>query len=163
RLNPRPETYLYIAWLGTSADYFKIRELERAFSVIVDEPEKFEVVVTDYTASGDFQRDNAMKTRFQALITMGEIDAIITSRQGVEEFIEGNMFLQTVDEILNFFHVDEEKFFFAEEKIFAVSLEGSQFLKNVEINSDDNFLCVIVNSKRFHELAKALEVLLNGA
>jgi hypothetical protein len=163
RLNPRPETYLYIAWLGVGADYAKIRNLESAFAIITEDPEHYEVIVTDYSPSGDWQRDNAMKTRFQAFIMMGEIDAIITSRQGVEEFIEGNMFLQTVDEVLKFFPVAEERIFLANEKFFAISLEGSPFLQELEIDAEDNFLCVIVNSNRFYEIAKAVEVLLNGA
>jgi hypothetical protein len=166
-INPRPSTYLYIAWIAADANHFQLRDMEKAFGVIVDDPERYEVLVTNYTLTGDRQHDSALQTRFVSLIQLGAMDAIITTRHEVEGLIySDNILIRTVDDVLEFLpdpSAHENRFVSAQEQFWAVSLEGSPFLEELGICSNDVFLCVIVNTKRFYEIAKALEVLIYGA
>jgi hypothetical protein len=161
-INPRPKTYLYIACIGIDTNYLQIREMEKAFAVIVEEPERYEVYVTDYTLTGERQYDNALQTRFVSMIQLGEIDAIITSRHELEALISAEtLIIRKIDS--GIFARYQDRFTESDGSVWAISLEGSSFFENLGIRTDDVYLCIVVNTKRLHGTVNALEVLVYGA
>jgi len=168
RLNPRPDEYLYIGWIGISAAPFQLSDLAGELSVIVEDTERQIVVITDYSMTENNQVNRALQTRFMALIQIGAMDAFITTREGFEGLYEEG-FIRHVDEVINYSEVvleerllainDEE----APPQFYAISIEGSPLLEQLGIESSDAYLCVILNTQRFCAIAKALEVLIYGA
>ncbi|MDR0271870.1 MAG: hypothetical protein LBI27_00935 [Clostridiales bacterium] len=164
-LNPKPDEYLYIAWLNIPAQSWQIEELARGLSVITEDPERQAVTITNYSETQDTRINAALETRFNALLLMGAMDVLITTREGVEavfEIEEDFRFIRSLDEISQIY-LTEERALLIEGEIFAISLEGSPLLEYYEIDSSDAYLCVIINTERFFEIAKTLEVFLNDA
>jgi hypothetical protein len=127
-----------------------------------------------------------MQTRFSAMLQMGVLDMMITTREGVYASARTGL-LRPVDEVKNYFFENnpqksaslEDRIIFIysddmfedgveapmENTVFAmaISLHDSPFLQDFGIETEDAYLCVIVNSGRFYAISKALEVLLYGA
>ncbi|MCL1882353.1 MAG: hypothetical protein FWF81_01185 [Defluviitaleaceae bacterium] len=162
-INPPPEEYLYIAWVGIPVFEYQLREMSYELSVITDNPERQEVVVSDYTATGNRQMDEAIRIRFMAFLQLGSIDAMITTREGLYA-AEGERFIRPAEGVLEYLEVATERLVSNEyQQIIAISLENSPFFQQFDIEPYDLYLCVIINASRFYEISKALEVILYGA
>ncbi|MCL2048917.1 MAG: hypothetical protein FWG87_09335 [Defluviitaleaceae bacterium] len=163
-VNPRPSTYLYIAWFEVEADFLQLHELQKALDVIVENPERHEVLITDYTNMNDRRQNSGLQARFLALHKMNAIDALITTRQGAEGLISENFLIRPADEVLGLLpSIDEERLIWADSSVWAISLAGSPLMERLYIDTSDVYLCVILNTERIYEIARAVEVLINGA
>lgn len=165
-LNPRPAEYLYIAWDGVPAWDFQLYALEGELSVIVENPERQAVFITDYTMRGNRQFDDNMRMRFVAMLQMGAIDVMITTYDGINAAVnveDMRPVVGTLDDMLDYVDFDlGDRLLRINGQIVAVSLYGSPVLQSFDIDSSDAYFCVIVNSSRHFEIAKALEVFLYG-
>ncbi|MCL2576560.1 MAG: hypothetical protein FWE27_00720 [Defluviitaleaceae bacterium] len=167
-LNPRPEEYLYIAWDGVPAASWQLTQLSDALSAIT--PENETITVTNYTLGDNHATNNALITRFETLLMLGMMDIYITTREGAAITNVGEQkFTRPVDEIRNYMieinpQIElHDRLYDAETPDYmSISLEGSPLLEQLGIDTSDIFLCVFVNTTRFYEIAKALEVLLSG-
>ncbi|MCL1845960.1 MAG: hypothetical protein FWF77_08665 [Defluviitaleaceae bacterium] len=166
-LNPRPAEYLYIAWDNVPAFDIQLYELSEGLSVIVADPERQAVFITDYTVRGNRQFDDNMRMRFIAMLQMGAIDALITNGEGIQaafDVEDGRVVIGNLDRVLEYTDIEvNERFVFYRGQVMAVSLYGSPILENFGIDSSDAYFCIIVNSRRPREVAAALEVFLYGS
>jgi len=191
RLNPRPNDYLYIAWLGIPARHAQLTGfVDELTEKIAEDPERQVVVFTDYTFSDNFQVNQALQTRFMAMLQMGQLDMFISTREGIEGMIdvgtEDFSYIRTVDEIMEYLEeinpqmhaalIESDRIipltFPTEdggrelseiEYLVAISLYGSEFLAQHGFDYRDAYLSVVNSSRRFFAIAQALEVLLDGA
>ncbi|MCL1844070.1 MAG: hypothetical protein FWF79_09675 [Defluviitaleaceae bacterium] len=167
-INPPMRDYMYIAWVGEALPHFQLLEIGEQLSVIVEDPERQIVSVTDYSFTDNPQVNMALQTRFMGLLQMGALDVFITTREGVYGFIEEG-FIRTVYDVTGFLAennpqvYNELELFVVEPYAAAVSLENSPFMQRLGIDTSDLYLCVVVNTERFYEISKALEVLFYGA
>ena len=177
-INPPKYEYLYIAWAGIPAMPWILDELSQGLTVIVEDPERQTVFISDYSETGNPQMDMAVMTRFMALLQTASIDAFITTGGGIEELAEEG-FIRPVHDILDAFAAINptmeigDRFlsiyhhpWYSEEPVsdvLGISLAGSPFIEYFGISTDDMYLAVIGNATRFENIAKALEVFLYGA
>jgi hypothetical protein len=186
-LNPPPDNFVYVAWLGVPASAERLDFLADELSVVIDDPENYAITITNYTQIEHSPGYNqAMQTRFFSWLQLGELDVIITTRMGVNEIaIEG--LIRPVNEVVDYWNsrnprnplgdrittlraedfVQFDEFIqFREDderEIVAISLAGSPLLERAGIDSELAYLCLVVNSSRPLNITKVLEVLLYGA
>jgi len=168
-MNPRPAEYLYIAMDGINAENWQISQISTALAEIT--PENETVTVTNYTVTGNPAVDNALTSRFTALLFVGAMDIYITTRDGATMLAEQG-YSRAVDEIRTYIAENNpqihetmhERLFAAETADYmAISLEGSPLLTKAGIDTSDIYLCIFANTTRFYEISKAVEALLDGA
>ena len=99
-LNPSPDEYLYVAWFGPPAFHGQLDVMSDALSVIVSDPEREIVQITNYDMGGDPQIVMAMQTRLFALLQSAAIDVFIAPREGIESFTAEGI-LRPVDDVLH--------------------------------------------------------------
>jgi hypothetical protein len=159
RLNPKPDDYLYIAWDGVNADRLQLENLAHALSVIVENPESQAVAITNYSMTENFQVNQALRTRLMALMQVGNVDAYIATGEIINVLYRGG-YLRPLCDVVSHLENDVSG---RMENLYAVSLEGSPLLAEMEIDSTDIYLSMILNSENIYAMAKVLEVLLYGA
>ncbi|MCL2198697.1 MAG: hypothetical protein FWB80_07225 [Defluviitaleaceae bacterium] len=172
-INPRPNEYVYIAWVGITATPHQLDAASEELSKIVYNPYREIAVITDYSTTGNPEMDMALQTRFMALLQMGNIDVFIAPREGIDAFAEQG-FIRPLGDILDY--VEDRRVLYAihdrvilmedmyaNTHFLAVSLQGSPFLERYGLDADDIYFSFVVTSQRFYAVAKALEVILYGA
>ncbi|MCL1863186.1 MAG: hypothetical protein FWF78_06450 [Defluviitaleaceae bacterium] len=173
RLNPSPDEYIYIAWVGIEAFAHSLESASDELSIIVYNPERERAFITDYSSTSNSEMDMALQTRFMALLQMGNIDAFIAPREGIDAFAEQG-FVRPLSDVLPYVENRQVLYaihdriiliedMYANTHFLAVSLQGSPFFARHGIGADDIYLGVVANSQRFYAIAKALEVILYDA
>lgn len=175
QLNPRPDDYLYVAWLGVPATIWQLGGLAEGLNSIVEDPETQRVLITNYTLAEDHRTNVALQTRFISFLQIGKIDVLITTRAEVEVATAEGI-IRPTDEVTYYLasrNVEfEERLFAVPEdpydpeaasQFMAISLTGTSFLEEYGINTSDVYLAVIVNTQNFYAISRALEMLLYGA
>lgn len=172
-INPRPDEYLYIAWIGVEAFPHQLTAASGELTdSIVYNPERQIAIILDYTTTGNPEMDMALQTRFLALLQLGNIDAFIAPREGIDSFAEQG-FIRPLGDVTPYIG-DNQILYAIHDRIIliedaysnthflAVSLQGSPFLERYGLGASDIYLSMVANSQRFYALAKALEVFLYG-
>lgn len=183
RLNPPPDEYVYIAWLGVAATTTQLENLAAELSVIVEDPERQIIQITDYSLSPNPQMNDALQARFVAFLHLGALDVFISTREAANEMAHFG-YIRTIDEVMDYLaqinprldledrlllltfdhEYTENEFFDPDAEYFiGISLAGSPVLEEFGIDSSIAYLCVIINTRRLYEIAELLEVLLYGA
>ena len=176
RLNPPRRHYLYIAWFGPIT-LFNSNDLKNGLEVIIDDPEKYEVFISLYSMPGNPQMQRALAQRFNAMMTLGDIDIIIFNefyRLDVGNFL---MSLEQVIDYLFYLHptgaeaIIETILQWSSESIWeegaiihpqAFSLGSFAIFHDIEMPSDDLFLGVAFGTDNHFRIAKAVLVLFYG-
>jgi len=183
RLNPPMQEYLYIAWMGLPAHQEHLHEMGRSLSTIIDEhqQERYAVVIRSYTLTGDPQMDNALLSRFHALLSVGGVDALFltetemidSARQGILAPVHDMMQLienidpQTYELISNSIQtITYEEFVLSQGQEgatitddLAIRLDDTPLLTEMGFFTDDLYFAKVINSEKTYELAKALRML----
>ncbi|MCL2387276.1 MAG: hypothetical protein FWC89_06960, partial [Defluviitaleaceae bacterium] len=154
---------------------------------MVEDLDRERVEITNFTAVENARTNHAIQTRFISFLTIGALDAFVTTREGVEDVTAAG-FTRPLTEVKQYLaEINPQLYATIEERLFviemesevaseiesnddseyvqfiAVSLAGSPKLSLVGIDCENVYLCMIVNSERFYNIARALEVLLDGA
>ena len=140
-INPPPDDFLYIAWIGIPAMPATLEGMSEKLSVIVDDPESQRVIITNYSITADPGFNMAMQTRLMALLQTASIDVFVTTGGGLDELAEQGLLHPTP----------------------PVSLAGSPFLEYFGKDSSDVYMAIAGNTRRLDTIIKALEVFLYGA
>ena len=166
-INPPPNTFLYIGWLGNPVPFTTLSEMGNRLSIIVENPAREIVLFSNYNVTEDPQLNSAMQTRFFALMQTGAIDVFISSREGVQGWAEMGI-LQNVNGIKHdaisdrlitvSYVVDGTDELITD--VMAVSLHGSPFMEYFGIPTDDMYMVLVGNAFRFDRVLAGLEVLL---
>jgi len=166
-LNPPKREYLYIAWLGNPAMFTQLNDLAQDLNVIIEDYERYHVVVTSYASQGNPNEDQAMQARFAGLMSMGNIDIILSTREGIEELIDVG-WVRPMDDVLVYLpNMPDKRFFWRtpyggrNPAIMAINLEGSSVMEAHWLMPEDLFLTLVVNASRPYEVSKALRVILD--
>lgn len=171
-LNPSPREYLYIAWDGVPIAGYRLNVFAEELSIIVENPERQAVFITDYTTGDNQQINDNMQMRFVAMLQLNAIDVLITTYDGVQTALDvepSRRVIRNVDSVLEYLYEINPEIQMNDRvlthagQLWAISLYGSPFLAQFDLDGGDVYFCVIANSRRPYEIAKALEVLLNGA
>jgi len=179
-LNPPKRDYIYIAWQGVIIHSDPLEELGRELSVIIEDEDRYQVTIRSYLLTGDAQMDQALITRFFAMMHVGDVHAMIGTSVSMINAAEDSI-TKSVHEVLAYVRtLDPELYeylaprapimvFFAEDDTdtptmdtMAISLHGSPLLYELGIPSEDLYLGIIANSEHYYELAKALVVMFEG-
>ena len=180
-INPPKRDYLYISWQAGVIHREPIEGLAGRLSVIVSDPGRYTVTVTDYTLTGEPQMDQAMITRFHALLSVGGVHALIATQHGI---YEAAMFgiLRPVQEVLDIvgehdrdiyaklmlrllyisFHPEGDEELPVVSGDMAICIAGMPMVEELGIRMDDLYIGLIINSERVDELARALIVMYGG-
>jgi len=176
-INPNPQNYFYIAWLGPPIQMEYLENLSHSLEEIVENPNRQIVQVTSYSASPLPEENMAIQVRFIAMLQLQELDMFLTQRGGVSEiaaegFIRpihgfmdyladaGSPLYETLSERLldvTFSHWDDDNLSDITDTM-AFSLAESPLLASVGIDTSDLYASIVVNSERYREMAQALEV-----
>jgi len=163
QLNPPTQEFLYVVWLGPIASFGQLIDLADALEIIVEDPERQAVFISDFTETEDRRLNANLRERFSFFLQAGDFDMFITTRQGAYE-LAGQRFIRPVDEVVQGMNIEHLLLAIEpEEEMLAVSLAGSPLLYELGIEASDIYMCVVVNTRRVERVAKALEVLLYGA
>ena len=171
-INPPKHEYVYFAWQAGFIHPERLDELGERLTVIVPDPSRYVVSVRSYVLTGEPPRDQALITRFHALMTVGDIHGMLTTREGV---YEGAVFgiLVSPHVVLDFLREDNPALYeemsrrllyltftpYEGEEITiaaAINLSGLPMLAAVGIDMEDLYLGVLVGSEYYHRIAAAL-------
>ena len=175
-INPPKRDYLYIAWQAWFVPPEQLEELSQRLNVIVENQERYQVSVRSYVLTGEPQMDQAIVTRFHAMLSVGDVHAIVIESATITEYAEVGMIMpvhELVDAVrdlspalynditnrirpVTYTPRDEDT---PVTDMMAISLYGAPLLTELEIISTDLYLGVLVNTNHFYELAKILQVL----
>ena len=176
-LNPPKQIYLYIAWRGYEEMPERMQLLGHHLSVIVDDLERQQVLVSNYLPSGIQQVDMQVASQLTAMLTMGEIDLLIVQyadlidwsrsghiqnwdapmeavarfNPGLYEMLSTKLMPVTFQPLASGTPLRTE--------FMALPLAESPIMQALGFEADRLFLCVVVNSRRLDEIARALIVL----
>jgi len=172
-INPRQSEYLYVIWLGEPVALNTLPELEEQLSVIVNDPVREAVFISNFLQTGNPQMDMALQTRFIALLQIGALDIFLTTREGLDEVAEAG-WIRPICELMEavadiapelYTMLRDERIitaYIAENEHaseVAISLTGSPLVD--AFGFDELYLSVVVNTTRIDSVAKALEVFWN--
>jgi len=174
-INPPMRDYVYIAWNAGLVPMEVLDNLGERLSIIVEDErqERYEAAVRSYMLTDDPQMNQALITRFHAMIQIGALDAMIMPLGYVHAHAEFGIikpitdvmaYLQTIDPAIhdhiqeralfvNFNYMDTEEYI---EDYMAISLQDSPLLTELGFNTSDMYIGIIITSPRPYEMAKAL-------
>jgi len=171
-INPPKRDYVYIAWQAHAVHHEHLTALGERLSVIVEDTERYRVSFNSYVLVGDPQMDQALITRFFAMLQVGEVHAIITARDEIAASASGGFLgpiypvLDALAELNSDVHnyVLERVATFTyspegEEAVthaLGINLDGAPLLEELGFFTNDVYLCLIINSSHYYELAKVL-------
>ena len=175
-LNPPKQDYLYIAWQGGMTLPEQLIMFGDRLSIIVEDYERYGVAVRSYVLSGDPQFDQALIGRFHALISVGDIHAIITTREYIREFAEFGIIIPITDVLAELEKLCQYTHEIIAERVYsftfvsyhendtvtdamAIDISGAPLLEELELFGDNIYIATIINTDRFYETAKALYVM----
>ena len=175
-LNPPKRDYLYISWQGGIISMDSLNMLGDRLSIIVEDPEQYIVTVRSYELTGEPQMDQAIITRFHAMLSVGEIHAVITSSEAVREFAEFGIIIPITEVLAELEKLCRDAHGIVADRVFsftfisyhdgtvtsdamAIDISGAPLLEELGLISNNIFLAAIVNTDRFYETAKALYVM----
>ena len=171
-ISPRKFEYLYIAWLGIPADEAALEGISQELGVIVENPARQVVAITDYTETGNFSVDRHLRTRFRAMLQTGALDLFFTTDVGITELAEEG-FIQSTERLMqNIYTHNPELYTLLSERLLYVQFErGDELRSNYMAISLHGFwpefgtiyAAVVGNTTRFNEIRRALEVIIDGS
>jgi len=174
-INPPRRSHLYIAWQAGLVHTNHLDEMGERLSVIVDNPDRYHVLVNTYILGEDSQINNAMVTRFHALLSVGEVSAIIATYQGIQEgsdfgllrpptgvlaiIREDNppLYEALLDRLLTITFEEEDGTYTTD--IMAINISGAPLVTDVGIEMDDLYLGLIANFLYDDRIIDALAVM----
>ena len=175
-INPPKRDYLYIAWQAGEVLPAQLTELGERLRVIAGDQARYEVSVRSYVVTGSLQMDQAMAARFQALVSVGDLHGIITTREGIVHFLQLGIIMpvhELMAEIRGLCPVLYGKLYDRVQVITfrprdydayitdarAICLHGAPLLTALEIPTENIYFGVLVNASRVYETAKALQII----
>ena len=183
-LNPPKQEYLYVAWLAGPAFHEDLENLARRLDIIVSEdPERYEVAVRSYFLTGDPQMDQAIITRFNALLSLGSIHVLLMSYDEVHinaSFGTLGLIYDTMDALRELDRDMYDKltdrqqaityrlFDFIQEnspevtETLVICLQDAPLLTELGFRTDDMYFGIVINANHPYESAKALIALFGG-
>jgi len=181
-INPPPRDYLYLAWQGNIIHTDPLEELGERLTVITENPDRYNVAVRSYLLTGEPQMDQAIITRFFAIMHVGDLHGILTTGANLVGLAEEGIInpvhdlLTYVEEINPELHdylalraplitfvpdiADHDGTVVTDNM--GISLHGSPLLYELGIPTGDLYLTITSVSDRYYELAKALVVMFEG-
>jgi len=177
-INPQKRSYLYIAWQAHQVAPSQLEDISDRLGVIVEDDDRYMVMVRSYTLTGDPQMDQAIFTRFSALISIGDLHVIIATYDELLGNASGQI-LKPLDGLVAYLedtnpalhHEVENRLktstftisnIHGETEItdaMAISLAGLPFFEEVGIESDDLYIVVVGGVYMYHEISQALAVM----
>jgi len=175
-INPPKRDYLYIAWQAGIVMQDNLDILGQRLNVMVENQERYHVSVRSYYLTGEPQLDQALITRFHAMVHVGDLHATIMPWEDVLPSAAFGV-IKPVDDLLtaareinldlyhllwervvmlNYVPDGQEDFI---EEAMAISLQGAPLLEELGYITDDLYIAMIVTSDNYYELAKALAVM----
>ena len=174
-INPPKNDYLYIAWQAGLAPTEMLDNLGERLSVIVEDPERYQVSVRSYTLGDDPQMNHALITRFHAMLSIGEIHAVLTTEEEAEQFAEFGI-IASLDEVLTIVRESKPDLYDAmaerliamtfipdgEEEtvtdIMSIHMGGLPIFTELGLISDDIFFGVVINARQPYSIVELLGV-----
>jgi len=173
-INPPKRDYVYIAWQAQAVHPEHLNTLEDRLSIILEVPERYRISVNSYVLVGEPQMDQALVTRFFAMLHVGDIHAIMASRNEMIGSAYGGIIrpiypvLDALEElnpdlhdyiakrVAVFTYSPEEDPAAAVTSAMGISLNDAPLLRELGFFTEDLYLCLIINSSHYYELAKVL-------
>jgi len=174
-INPPKRDYLYIAWQANPVHIETLNEMAEKLNVIVYNPNRYHVSVRSYVLGHDPQVNQAIITRFHALLTVGDIHAMLTTYQGVQE-AAGIQMIRSTEGVLDIlresnpplYEIISERlltvtYITLDDEIeitdtMAICMSGAPMLESLGIDTSDLFMGVVA-PRHFNEIASALAVM----
>jgi len=169
-INPPLQDYLYVAWIGNDPPPGGLGRLGDRLSRIVINPERQQVSITSYSNTGHTMANRNLSAQFSAKLQAGDIDFIITTREGMDELVNSGFirpisaFLEDVPELYNLvaprlltitYIIGEQEFTHP----MAISLNFAPLFLELELGSDDLYLTIVYNTDNIYAMMKAIRVL----
>ena len=180
-INPPKRDYLYIAWQAHMVAHDQLGALGDRLSVIVENPERYHVRVQSYALTGEPQMDQALITRFFAMMQVGELHAIITTgdemlanaygglikpiypvmdalaeiNPGLHDYISERLITLTFTPEVSARDGEAETV----TEVMSIDLNGVPLLDELGFWSEDLYFGLVISSDYYYQLAKALVVL----
>ena len=179
-INPPKNDYLYIAWQADFVPMGVLENLGQELSVIVDNPSRYRVSVRSYLLGDDPSMNMALITRFHAMVSIGDLHALINTREETYHFAEHGM-IRPLHEVVSaaleadpaiyaalserlvtmtFTLFDEDVEMQPITDIMSIHIGGLPLLTELGIISEDLYLSVVINADRPESFGKLLGVLL---
>ena len=176
-LNPPRQEYLYFVWIGPPVTSFVLEDFAEELNIIVENPSRYVVRATNYNMQGlDPQMAMGLQARFVAQMQMRSLDLFMLTKEELYDFSSGGFILpiisfmegleQTSPAVYNALkeRLTEITFFSEEQDIvitdfMAANMNGIRFFEKFDIQTDNLYLAVVINSERFERAARALEVI----
>ena len=178
--NPPRQEYIYFVWVGPPVTSFMLDDFaEEVGSVIVENPDRYVVRASNYSLEGlNPQMVMGLQTRFVAQLQQRSLDLFLLTKDELHGFSSNGFilpimyFMDEIKEISPAVHnllaerLVEITFYEEENEVtitdyMAASMYGIPFFEKFNIQTDDLYLAVVINSERFERAVRALEVLLD--
>ena len=173
-INPPKTDYLYIAWVGEQTAPSILTDIGESLSIIVNNPYRESVSVHSYAFTDNPQIDSMTQQRFFAMLQVGSIDLFLTPHQGVIELAESEL-SRPMNEVMQYVATINPELYrqvteqlaiitfeldgYTYTEAMAVSLANTPFFEYLNINANDIYLAVVINTQNFDRIAKALEAI----
>ena len=174
-INPPKRDYVYIAWQAGHVNMMALDNLGEDLSVIVENPDRYQVAVRSYVISDDLdpQMIQALITRFHAMLSVGGIHAIISTYEGVMEQAEVEiirpicevvdilreweyeLYTMLADRLLTITYTPDEQ---EHERtgLMAINVSGAPLLVEHGLSSDGLYLTLVVNATPVEGIASTI-------
>jgi len=174
-INPPKREYLYIAWQAPHVPHIALEELSDRIGVILDNNDRYQVSVRSYVLTDDVQMTQAIVTRFHALLSVGDIHAVISNRQGMQENAEFGLVRHPEEMMAVLRETNPPLYDIITERLLTITVElldddpvtdtkaidisGAPLLVELGFTMDDLYIGFVANSQRYEQLARALAVI----
>ena len=175
--NPPRQDYLYFVWIGPPVTTFVLDDFAEELNKIVENPDRYAVRSSHQNFEGlDPQMVMGLQARFVAQLQRRSLDIFMITKEELY-YLSSNGLVLPIKSFMNsleennpsvhdfmakrlieitFFHVVYE---LTITDYMAVSLDGVSFFDKFDIETDNLYLAVVINTERFERAARALEVI----
>jgi len=173
---PPPRDYVYIAWQAGPIHPLLLDELSESLHPIVPDMERYVVAVRSYVISGaDPQHDQALITRFHALLTVGDLHVTLLPYEDLTPNAEFGT-IKAIDDLfpelspamyenararavtVDFIDRDGEEV----SQMVAIHLAGAPLLEELGIDTTNLYLALISTGNVYSAVANVLEMMFEG-
>ena len=165
-LNPGPVVVLGIAWdYGFQLEEFYDTLAEELMTGLSLDSYKERIEITQFFETGEPQMDMVNMQRFAAMLSVGELDIIVTSKEGIESYAYQGVLIDIGD----WFPADTPGLLWAKDEngvssVYGISLMDSQIFLSAGFfyleGPSTPYLGVIINTSREELVRQAVDLLL---
>jgi len=175
-INPPMREYLYIAWQADHVPAVALEDFSENLNIIVENQGRYRASVRSYVMTDNPQFNQAIVTRFHALLSVGDVHAVIATSQGMQENADFGLIRHPEELLAVIRDTNQQLYAIVSERLLTITVEfeddippvtdtmaidisGAPLLVELDLSTDDLYLGFVSNSRQVDGVARALAVI----